>query len=86
MKVHSFGLTKTELTSLSRANTEVLFTEDFTAERLALVFGNENVLTNIDIFDGKDKAGEIDVLVTFDCFAIVVQAKSKKLTIEARKR
>ncbi|MGI2134516.1 SEC-C metal-binding domain-containing protein [Shewanella baltica] len=61
------------------------FTEDFTAERLALVFGKENVLTNIDIFDGKGKAGEIDVLVTFGRFAIVVQAKSKKLTIEARK-
>lgn len=62
-----------------------VFTEDFTAERLALVFGKENVLTNIDIFDGKDKAGEIDVLVIFGEFAIVVQAKSKKLTIEARK-
>ena len=61
------------------------FTEDFTAERLALVFGKENVLTNIDIFDGKGKTGEIDVLVTFGFFAIVVQAKSKKLTIEARK-
>jgi hypothetical protein len=61
------------------------FTENFTAERLALVFGKENVLTNIDIFDGKGKAGEIDVLVTFGRFAIVVQAKSKKLTIEARK-
>ncbi|WP_146448189.1 MULTISPECIES: NERD domain-containing protein [Vibrio] len=61
------------------------FTEDFTAERLALIFGEENVLTNIDIFDGKGKAGEIDVLVTFGRFAIVVQAKSKKLTIEARK-
>mgnify|MGYP003625507596 CR=1 FL=1 len=61
------------------------FTETFTAERLALVFGKENVFTNIDIFDGKDKAGEIDVLVTFGYYAIVIQAKSKKLTIEARK-
>lgn len=61
------------------------FTEYFTAERLALVFGEKNVLTNIDIFDGKGKAGEIDVLVTFGSFAIVVQAKSKKLTVEARK-
>lgn len=61
------------------------FTEEFTAERLSLVFGKENVFTNIDIFDGKAKAGEIDVLVTFGNFAIVVQAKSKKLTIEARK-
>lgn len=61
------------------------FTEDFTAERLSLIFGEENILTNIDIFDGKGKAGEIDVLVIFGRFAIVVQAKSKKLTIEARK-
>ena len=61
------------------------FTENFTAESLSLVFGEENVLTNIDIFDGKSKVGEIDVLVTFGHFAIVVQAKSKKLTIEARK-
>lgn len=61
------------------------FTENFTAERLSLVFGKENILTNIDIFEGKSKAGEIDVLVTFGEFAIVVQAKSKKLTIEARK-
>ncbi len=61
------------------------FTEEFTAERLSLVFGKNNVFTNIDIFNGKDKAGEIDVLVTFGNFAIVVQAKSKKLTIEARK-
>ncbi|HIF9277906.1 TPA: SEC-C metal-binding domain-containing protein [Photobacterium damselae] len=62
-----------------------VFTENFTAERLALVFGEENVLTNIDIFDGKGKAGEIDVLITFGRFAIVIQAKSKKLTVEARK-
>lgn len=61
------------------------FTESFTAERLALVFGKENVFTNIDIFDGKNKAAEIDVLVIFGEIAIVVQAKSKKLTIEARK-
>ncbi len=61
------------------------FTEAFTAERLSLVFGKEHVLTNIDIFNGKNKAGEIDVLVTFGKFALVVQAKSKKLTIEARK-
>lgn len=67
------------------SNHRGVFTEEFTAERLALVFGKENVLTNIDIFDGKDKAGEIDVLVTFGDFAIVVQAKSKKLTLEARK-
>lgn len=61
------------------------FTESFSAERLASVFGEENVQSNLDIYDGKNKIGEIDVLVTFGAFAIVVQAKSKKLTIEARK-
>lgn len=61
------------------------YTEDFTAYRLEKVFGKENVYTNIDIYDGKNRAGEIDVIVTFGSIAIIVQAKSKKLTIEARK-
>jgi hypothetical protein len=61
------------------------YTEDFTAERLSKVFTEGNVYTNIDIFDGKNKAAEIDVLVVFGETAIVIQAKSKKLTIEARK-
>ena len=61
------------------------FTEEFAKERLAFVFGEENVLSNIDLFDGKNRIGEIDVLVTFGSYAIVLQAKSKKLTIEARK-
>ncbi|EKN3943158.1 SEC-C metal-binding domain-containing protein [Yersinia enterocolitica] len=61
------------------------FTEFYTKERLGIVFGEENVFSNIDIFDGKNKIGEIDVLVVFGSIAIVIQAKSKKLTIEARK-
>jgi hypothetical protein len=61
------------------------FTEGFTAERLATVFGEENVFTNIDAFEGKNKTGEIDVLVSFGHIAFVIQAKSKKLTISARK-
>jgi hypothetical protein len=61
------------------------FTEDFSADRLRLVFGAENVFTNIDIYDSKDRIGEIDVLVVFSNRAIVLQAKSKKLTISARK-
>jgi hypothetical protein len=61
------------------------FTEDFTAQRLEMVFGKDNVYTNIDIFEGKNKTGEIDVLVTFGHIALVIQAKSKKLTISARK-
>jgi len=61
------------------------FTENFSAERLKLVFGEDRVFTNIDIYNSKVKAGEIDVLVVFADRAIILQAKSKKLTIASRK-
>lgn len=62
------------------------FTEEFTAERLRAVFGAENVFCNVDIWESKaKKSGEIDVLVLFAGHALVVQAKSKKLTLVARK-
>jgi hypothetical protein len=61
------------------------FTEKFSAERLKRVFGDERVFVNIDIHDSKKtKVGEIDVLVIFANRAIILQAKSKKLTIAAR--
>nr|VFK31850.1 MAG: Nuclease-related domain-containing protein [Candidatus Kentron sp. MB]VFK34827.1 MAG: Nuclease-related domain-containing protein [Candidatus Kentron sp. MB]VFK76967.1 MAG: Nuclease-related domain-containing protein [Candidatus Kentron sp. MB] len=63
-----------------------LFTEQFSLECLARVFGKERVYPNIDIFESKGrKAGEIDVLVLFGNRAIVLQAKSKRLTLKARK-
>ena len=63
-----------------------LFTEEFSAERLALVFGRDKVYSNVDIFESKGKkVGEIDVLVLFGNRAIVLQAKSKRLTLEARR-
>lgn len=62
------------------------FAEEFSAERLKLVFGEHRVFTNIIIRTSKAEwAGEIDVLVVFANRAIVLQAKSKKLTIAARK-
>jgi len=63
------------------------FTERFSAERLKKVFGERRVFTNVDIYEGKKGrvVGEIDVLVIFANRAIVLQAKSKKLTIAARK-
>jgi hypothetical protein len=61
------------------------FTESFSAERLKLVFGENRVFLNIDIYDSKKKLGEIDVLVIFANRAIILQAKSKKLTIASRK-
>jgi len=63
-----------------------LFTEEFSADRLVVVFGKDNVYRNVDIFSSNgNKLGEIDVLVLFGNRAIVLQAKSKRLTIESRR-
>jgi hypothetical protein len=62
------------------------FAEEFAAERLERVFGTEHVFQNVHIWEAKGrKLGEIDTLVIFGHQAIVVQAKSKRLTIAARK-
>ena len=62
------------------------FTESFSAQRLERVFGGKNVFLNVGIVDSKgNTAGEIDVLVVYANRAIILQAKSKKLTIASRK-
>lgn len=63
------------------------FTEDFTAERLSLVFGEDRLFNNIIIkkIGSRQKKGEIDTLVIYGKKAIVVEAKSKALTVSARK-
>jgi hypothetical protein len=61
------------------------FTEQFAARRLSAVFGREHVYTNVNLHRGKDIVGEADVLVIYGDRLIIVQAKAKKLTIEARK-
>jgi len=62
------------------------FTEEFSRERLEVVFGKSNVHPNVNIYEHKgEKVGEIDVLVLFGDRAIILQAKSKRLTLEARK-
>lgn len=62
------------------------FTEDFVAERLGLVFGKDRVHLNVDIFRTKaTKVSDVDVLVVWGNRAIIVQAKSKRLTLESRK-
>ena len=65
------------------------FTESFCRDRLELVFGKECVHSNVDIFESKTrkarKLAEIDILVLFGDRVLVVQAKSKRLTIESRK-
>jgi hypothetical protein len=62
------------------------FVEAFACERLEKVFGKAYVYPNVDIWKSKgQKIGEIDTLVIFGDRAIVLQAKSKRLTLEARK-
>ena len=62
------------------------FTEEFAADRLKHVFGADRVFRNVEIRKSKGHTlGEIDVLVVFRNRTIVVQAKSKKLTLLARK-
>lgn len=61
------------------------FAELFSYERLVLVFGPQNVHANVRVFRNKQhEVGEIDVLVAFGGRAIVLQAKSKRLTMPAR--
>lgn len=62
------------------------FLEQYSAERLRSVFGAARVFENVHIWGaGRDEVGEIDVLVVFANRAIILQAKTKRLTIEARK-
>ena len=62
------------------------FVESFCFERLARVFGRERVYRNVQVVGGKGRLlGEIDVLVLFGGRAIVVEAKSKRLTVESKK-
>jgi hypothetical protein len=63
-----------------------IFTEAFARERLETVFGTKYVFPNVNIVVSKGKRlGEIDVLVIFGDRALVLQAKSKRLTLESRK-
>jgi hypothetical protein len=62
------------------------FSETFCRDRLELAFGKARVHTNVDIVRSKSiKVGEIDVLVFFGDRALIVQTKSKRLTLESRK-
>ena len=61
------------------------FTESFCEKRLSAVFGRGRVASNVKIVARKRVLGEVDVLVLYGDRAIVVQAKSKRLTVKARK-
>ncbi len=61
------------------------FTERFVATRLAAVFGSTRVHRGVAIKRGAKHVTDVDVLVMFADRALVVQCKSKKLTLAARK-
>ena len=61
------------------------FTEQLCETRLSAVFGDGRVVSNVKIVAGKRVLGEMDVLVLYGDRAIVVQAKSKRLTVKAKK-
>lgn len=62
------------------------FTETFAVDRLSRVFSAARVFRGVNIDRGKgNRIGEIDVLVLFGDRAIILQAKSKRLTLAARK-
>jgi hypothetical protein len=62
------------------------FAEQFVRQRLAHVFGDKRVFQGVKVLESKgNERTDIDVLALFGNRAIVVQAKSKKLTLEARK-
>jgi hypothetical protein len=62
-----------------------VFVEQTAAHILRSVFGAENVYENVILeSSSRETAGEIDVLVIYGEFAIVVQAKSKRVTLKAR--
>lgn len=61
------------------------FTENFSANRLRHILGTDHVHENVYIMKGKNRVGEIDVLALYADRAIILQAKSKKLTEAAKK-
>jgi hypothetical protein len=75
-----------EMYSTDAAKNRGAFTEQFCANRMRSIFGERRVHENVSLIQGKKTIiGEIDVLVLFGDRAIIIQAKSKRLTIEARK-
>ena len=61
------------------------FLEKTSAAILREIFGDENVHENVHVMRRTgERGGEIDVLVAYGEFVIVVQAKSKRVTLKAR--
>jgi hypothetical protein len=76
---------KTYFNTIAQANRGD-FLEEFCSTRLKSVFGSDRTYPNVKLIDaGGTVDGEIDVLVLYGNRALIVQAKSKRLTLAARK-
>jgi Holliday junction resolvase-like predicted endonuclease len=60
------------------------FAEDFCEKVIGKVFGEENVYKNIEIYKGKKRLGEIDILVVWGEIILIVEIKSKRLSLKAK--
>lgn len=60
-------------------------TEKIAYELLKQVFNEGRVYRGVNVTDGKDDVTDIDVLAVEGSKAIIVQAKSKKLTVNSRR-
>ncbi|OZG50868.1 hypothetical protein [Bombiscardovia coagulans] len=60
------------------------FTETFVYERFVSLLGEENVYRNVNLWNGKNRSSEIDVMGMVADRAIIVQCKSKRMTQKAQ--
>lgn len=68
------------------SQTRGAFVENFTERTLVEVFGSNNVLRNVLFKTASgDVVGEADAILIYGYRAFIVQAKSKKLTLAARR-
>ena len=61
------------------------FVEALVTDELSPIFGQKNVYKNVKIKTSKRVVGEIDILVLYANRVLVVQTKSKSLTLNSRK-
>ena len=59
--------------------------ESIARDALTPVFGAKRVYPNVEIYKGRNRVGEIDLLVVYADRVILVQAKAKGLTLAARR-
>nr|WP_158085658.1 SEC-C metal-binding domain-containing protein [Henriciella aquimarina] len=68
------------------SNNRGVFAERLSESFLSKIFGEAQTYRGVDIYESKGKRiGEVDVLAVFGDRAIVLQAKTKRLTLKARK-